>query len=774
MTHRKKDPIIFNDQYVLGYWSEYAGTFSDNVIDGLTFMSQSLVSSFTGAITLSAVPNRSRILLASKVYGFCNGESNIIADFETNSQPYRVFRLHEFKELKENFRYSNPQRFIKLYNNSSVLNDGTDKGVPVIIDSQVPQPPNYILALNGKLSSQWSVKSIYGMNNLPKREASGTCSWVMFEDELFKLYPPFSYNFVDAFVNKIWANIQLSESRVLAKNIRDPYCNPIAWFDEEDKNEVPYGNHFGLGILPITTSMSQFVTNPTGSELNIYRLNSTTKGPVNIGLGHADLQVGTNIVSTYHQASHNSTSSYLDVVRDPTASYFTIMGSSSTRNFIFYNTGIQPNLCEEWLYSYPNEHKFKALERLPKPKRYGNTSWGAYDNAKYSVQGWEIPEWLTEKDSQNSINDLKLGTIFWKFDSGIARNKYFPSSLFDFSSYLPLPITNSSNVLMTKGVESYILTTSAVLSPTIVLADFFGTPSEYNYKSFVSASSFLNSVNFPLYPKLKDMYDENNINMQFSLSFSPTYPRIQDVYKAFYGFGDGVSTVLSEYATDSVPAKYAEQKVFTDFSSNEYAHRKRFIWGKDKIPSFKHSYQFLHSMTYAAIPLPVYEMPVTFAAFTGSNTSSLNHYPFEPEIINVDQMNDFWPLNGSGYNGPKYEKPLWWEGPYVVGGPMLRGYKYGLFDCLPRVPTAIFRRDKFGNFRDMLEQRQFFATKYTKELSEVYPVTAQFVVGSDDEANWKEYNSWQVGDPEPTNNMDAGLYELHSRVGKPFNESGWV
>lgn len=767
---KNNNNLVFNDQYTIGYWTEYANTFADNNIEGDIKQEKSVIIQVSGAQQLSAVPNQARINLSSKVYGFGEGKQYKILDFETNSHPYRVFRSHEYKELKTNFRYTNPQRIIKLYNNSSFAFDGKQLGTPIIIDSQVPQPPDYILALNSKLTSQWSTDKIYGTNNTKQRKYFASQSFATYQDDFFKLYPPFSYNFVDSFVNKIWANVKLSESVALTQTSYDKFSELSKWFSDEAKEDIPHGNHYGLSILPITTSLAEFgSTNPTASARTYYRINSVTKGPVHIGLGFVSAHTGINIVSSYHEATNNSNKFYLDVVRNPTESYFTSMGSVTTRNFVFYETGSQQNLCQEWLYSYPNEHRFKSLERFIKPKRLGKPSWGTYENAKYSTQGWVIPENLTEKDYLGLINDLKLGTLFWKFDSGICKEMYFPPNNINLTS-VTLPVTSGFNIVGQKGINSFTYAVGEVLSPTIIMADFVGTPKEYSYSEPISASSGFIQTKYPMYPKLNDMYDTANLNMQFSLSFTPTYPKINDLYKSFYGFGDGIVTNLSEYVTDS-SGRWSVQKVY---DGDEYAHRKQFIWGKDKMPAFKQSYKFLHSMTYANVPLPIDEMPVTFSAYTGSNPSNQVYYPVEKEVLNIDKMVDLWPPNGGGYSGPVYEKPLWWEGPQVVAGPILRGYKYGLFDCLPRVPTSVYRRDKFGQVRDLLEQRLFYATKYTETLSEVYGVTTRFVTGSYDDSVWKEYDSWVLGDPEPQNKMDAGLYEIHSRVGKPFNESGWV
>jgi hypothetical protein len=38
-------------------------------------------------------------------------------------------------------------------------------------------------------------------------------------------------------------------------------------------------------------------------------------------------------------------------------------------------------------------------------------------------------------------------------------------------------------------------------------------------------------------------------------------------------------------------------------------------------------------------------------------------------------------------------------------GPIIRGWRYGLIDGNPHYTSAVFRRDRFGQFRDMLEQR---------------------------------------------------------------------
>jgi hypothetical protein len=47
----------------------------------------------------------------------------------------------------------------------------------------------------------------------------------------------------------------------------------------------------------------------------------------------------------------------------------------------------------------------------------------------------------------------------------------------------------------------------------------------------------------------------------------------------------------------------------------------------------------------------------------------------------------------------------------IAVAPIIRGWKYGLCSAFPHYTSAVFRRDRFGQFRDMLEQRQVAITR---------------------------------------------------------------
>jgi hypothetical protein len=78
-----------------------------------------------------------------------------------------------------------------------------------------------------------------------------------------------------------------------------------------------------------------------------------------------------------------------------------------------------------------------------------------------------------------------------------------------------------------------------------------------------------------------------------------------------------------------------------------------------------------------------------------------------------------------GFSGSSIPVPP--EGVINGGEPgdiLIRGYKYGLAGLFGSSPDARFRRDKFGQFRDMLEQRQSTATLLNNSVD--YPLKISF------------------------------------------------
>lgn len=79
-------------------------------------------------------------------------------------------------------------------------------------------------------------------------------------------------------------------------------------------------------------------------------------------------------------------------------------------------------------------------------------------------------------------------------------------------------------------------------------------------------------------------------------------------------------------------------------------------------------------------------------------------------------------------------------------GPIIRGWKYGIYNAIPTNSSMIFRRDKFGQCRDMLEQRLY--TKYYQatdsSISKIGPlqgpVSVKFVDSLGNNSN--PINTW--------------------------------
>jgi len=82
----------------------------------------------------------------------------------------------------------------------------------------------------------------------------------------------------------------------------------------------------------------------------------------------------------------------------------------------------------------------------------------------------------------------------------------------------------------------------------------------------------------------------------------------------------------------------------------------------------------------------------------------------------------------SSYNSvpnPIYEQKT---GSYWCVSPIIRGWKYGLYNGLPEYTSAYYRQGKYGQFRDLLEQRIYTSTINEKKSSNLTegPVTVKF------------------------------------------------
>lgn len=145
------------------------------------------------------------------------------------------------------------------------------------------------------------------------------------------------------------------------------------------------------------------------------------------------------------------------------------------------------------------------------------------------------------------------------------------------------------------------------------------------------------------------------------------------------------------------------------------------------------------------------------------STAWLNH----PNIASSDPVTDWINLNGSG------------SAPIRLGrGAILRGWKYGLASGLPCYSSMVFRRGRFGQFRDILEQR--IDTKFYDEAgigtggptggtigAKLSPVTLEFTVGSQ-----AYLTSSNLDLNREVYTSGSGFWDKEYRVTRPYADQG--
>jgi len=109
----------------------------------------------------------------------------------------------------------------------------------------------------------------------------------------------------------------------------------------------------------------------------------------------------------------------------------------------------------------------------------------------------------------------------------------------------------------------------------------------------------------------------------------------------------------------------------------------------------------------------------------------------------------------------EYFDPYQYE---LVTGSLLgyncRGYKYGVYKPIPESTNIIFRRNKFGQPRDMLEQRLF---------TNFYSFDTNTNQGSIVDINFSTTSSYGITASNPLlNPKDSGIYDLQYKCGQPF------
>lgn len=101
----------------------------------------------------------------------------------------------------------------------------------------------------------------------------------------------------------------------------------------------------------------------------------------------------------------------------------------------------------------------------------------------------------------------------------------------------------------------------------------------------------------------------------------------------------------------------------------------------------------------------------------------------------------------------------------------IRGWKYGVFNAFPQYNTAVYRNNRFGQFRDMLEQRK--QTKFYNEIANDRNLRVKGKLGSTESSVEISFISGSAArlsssNPSVYNTNGSGIYDFQAKTGKPF------
>ena len=204
----------------------------------------------------------------------------------------------------------------------------------------------------------------------------------------------------------------------------------------------------------------------------------------------------------------------------------------------------------------------------------------------------------------------------------------------------------------------------------------------------------------------------NNAFFANESNFSYTKANIKDFNKVFYGFGNGFNLQLDD--------------VFYDYNQVE-------IQGRPTDPGLdlrKNAPEFLN-YSFIRNDTPTGLQSTDELIFPGNPVESIRLY-----------------------------------------GPILRGFRYGLINANPTNLKTVFRRDRFGQFRDMLEQKPYtkiFLPPGNENVNSNVlsaPISVVFVTGSTAYARAQIYASASA--PTDFNPTDSGIYDYECKSGQPF------
>lgn len=298
------------------------------------------------------------------------------------------------------------------------------------------------------------------------------------------------------------------------------------------------------------------------------------------------------------------------------------------------------------------------------------------------------------------------------------------------------------------------------------------------------AGSFSRNIRFfsreimydTLIPDIFDIYKANGGKIVFSEYDAAFFPQIIDkkILKLVFGTYRAV-------ATGSGGAQVSDNKWFGSFPfMHDYAFARR-LTETSVLPFNSNSYieisnsPYTQQLTYSAVTTSVsYGSHLYYLNIAKTNNAGL----YTPDILYdregvSDIYGNFIPTSLSqSYlrNKDLFSIIFGSKVEFVIRlpifgiefdcfAPIIRGWKYGLANAFQIKTSAIFRRNHFGQYRDMLEQRPYTKNYVRETKTTSSPLKISFVSGSD--------AALTASNPS-LNTRDSGIFDYEYKTGQPW------
>lgn len=234
----------------------------------------------------------------------------------------------------------------------------------------------------------------------------------------------------------------------------------------------------------------------------------------------------------------------------------------------------------------------------------------------------------------------------------------------------------------------------------------FATPNNISIQTLTGSNAYIRT-------RKQYEYAQNFKNVQLISKnerfYDSIHPKLTDLFQQPQSNNTAAYIFLAAPRGDNTSDKYGMGYLF----SGQFAYAGRSLFDKETFPMILQS---------AGIDFKEYSYDKLGIIFYNGNLGFQNgNFWYEdispPSTLyqkGVGEINEakrilfgFGKMRGNGINGGVVPRQKYFNGGFYYSsiGAELSGWKYGLISAIPTFSKAIFRRDHFGQPRDMLEQR---------------------------------------------------------------------